>query len=67
MNKGLTHAILLKNTVSLSLFFLVFLELQPWHMEVPRIGVKLELQLLAYTTAIATWYPTLQLTAMPDP
>ena len=24
-------------------------------MEVPRLGVKLELQLLAYTTAIATW------------
>ena len=23
------------------------------HMEIPRLGVKLELQLLAYTTAIA--------------
>ena len=24
-------------------------------MEVPRLGVELELQLLAYTTATATW------------
>ena len=35
-------------------FFLVFLRLHPWHMEVARLGVKLELQLLAYTTAMAT-------------
>ena len=27
----------------------------PWHMEVPRLGVKLELQLLVYVTATATW------------
>ena len=26
-----------------------------WHMEVPRLGVQLELQLLAYTIAIAMW------------
>ena len=25
------------------------------HMQVPRLGAKLELQLLAYTTATATW------------
>ena len=25
----------------------------PWHMEVPRLGVKSELQLPAYTTATA--------------
>ena len=25
------------------------------HMEVPRLGVELELQLLVYTTAAATW------------
>ena len=31
----------------------VFLGLFPWHMEVPRLGVKLELQLPAYTTATA--------------
>ena len=29
-----------------------------WHMEFPRLGVKLELQLPAYTTAIATWDPS---------
>ena len=28
------------------------------HMEVPRLGVELELQLLAYTTATATWAPS---------
>ena len=27
-------------------------------MDVPRLGVKLELQLLAYTTATATWGPS---------
>ena len=27
------------------------------HMEVPRVGVKLELQLLTYTTATAMWDP----------
>ena len=32
-------------------FFLAFLGLYPWHMEVPRLGVKPELQLPAYTTA----------------
>ena len=30
----------------------------PWHMEVPRLGVESELQLLAYTTATATWNPS---------
>ena len=37
--------------------FFFFVRLHSWHMEVPRLGVKLELQLLAYATA----------TAMPDP
>ena len=36
-----------------------FLGLHLWHMEVPRLGVKLELQPLAYTTGPAT--------AMQDP
>ena len=31
----------------------VFLGLGPWHMKVPRVGVELELQTLAYTTATA--------------
>ena len=38
-------------------FFFCFLGPQLQHMEVPRLGVELELQLPAYTTA----------TAMPDP
>ena len=29
----------------------VFLEPHPWHMEVPSLGFKSELQLLTYTTA----------------
>ena len=37
------------------IFFFCFLGLHLWHMEVPRLGIKSELQLLAYTTAIATW------------
>ena len=32
-------------------FFLSFLGLYPWHMEVPKLGVELELQLPASTTA----------------
>ena len=33
--------------------FIVFLWPHPWHVEGPRLGVKLELQLLACTTATA--------------
>ena len=40
-----------------SLFFFGFLGVHLQHMEVPKVGVKLELQLPAYITA----------TAMPDP
>ena len=39
-----------------SFFFLFFLGPNMQYMEVPRLGIELELQLLAYTTA----------TAMPD-
>ena len=35
-------------------FFFCFLGPYPRHMEVPRLGVHSELQLLAYTTAAAT-------------
>ena len=35
-------------------FFFVFLGPHLWHMEVLRLGVELELQLPAYTTATAT-------------
>ena len=41
--------------------FLSFIFLGPhlWHMEFPRIGVKSELWLLAYSTATATQDPSL--------
>ena len=35
----------------LKTFFFFFLEPQVWHIEVPKLGVELELQLPAYTTA----------------
>ena len=38
--------------------FLPFLGLLPWHMEVPRPGVQLELQLPAIATATATQDPS---------
>ena len=52
------------------LLFFCFLGLHPRHMEVPRLGVKSEVQLPAYTTV--TWdlsrlQPTPQLTATLDP
>ena len=43
---------------SLPIFFFFgfyFLGPQVWHMEVPKIGVKSKLQLLAYATATAMW------------
>ena len=36
-------------------FFFGFLGPHPWHMEIPRLGVELELQPPAYTIATATW------------
>jgi len=38
--------------------FFVFLGLHLWHMEVLRLGVESELQLLVYTTATATTDPS---------
>ena len=35
--------------------FFCFLGLHPWHMELPRLGAELELQLLACATATAAW------------
>ena len=40
------------------LLLLFFLWMYLWHIDVPRPGVKLELHLLAYTTAIATPDPS---------
>ena len=56
-------------------FFLLFCFLGPHlqHMEAPRLGVQLELQLPVYTTATATsgskphLQSTPQLTSRPDP
>ena len=39
-------------------FFFCLLGPHLRHMEVPRLEVKLELQLLAYTTATAVWGPS---------
>ena len=39
-------------------FFFFFLGLQTRHMEVPRLGVELELQLRVYTTATVTQDPS---------
>ena len=39
-------------------FFFVILGLLPQHMEVPRLGIKLELQLPTYATATATQNPS---------
>ena len=36
------------------ILFFVFLQPHLWHMEVPRLGVELELWLLTYATATAT-------------
>ena len=36
----------------------IFLGPHPWHMEVPTLGVQLELELPAYTRAIATPDPS---------
>ena len=44
----------------IDLFFpFFFLEPHPWHMEVPRLEVKLELYLLAYATATTMRDPSL--------
>ena len=40
--------------LKLATYFIFILELQVWHMEVPRLGVKSELQLPATATATAT-------------
>ena len=40
--------------IYLFIYLFCFLEPYLWHMEVPRLGVKSELQLPAYTTATTT-------------
>ena len=59
MRKGFKCQLLLCVGFFLFLFlFFVFLLAHPWHLEVPRLRVKLEVQLLAYTTATATPDPS---------
>ena len=42
----------------ITIYIFFFLGLHSLHMEVPRLGVQLKLQLLAYTTAMATPDPS---------
>ena len=44
--------------LSFSLFLFFFLGLHSWQMDVPRLGVELELQLPAYTTATVKQDPS---------
>ena len=49
----------LSNSLAFSYFiFFYFLELQVWPMEVPGIGIELDLQLLAYAAATAMRGPS---------
>ena len=53
------HVARIFNTLFLFFFFFfVLLGLYLQHMEVPRLEVKLELRLPAYTTVTATWDPS---------
>ena len=45
------RSIFIQEDLILTFFFFVFLGPHPLYMEVPRLGVKLEPQLPAYTTA----------------
>ena len=49
----------LTTTVSFFFFFFYILGPHPQHMEVPKLGIKSELQLLAYTTVTAMQDPSL--------
>ena len=46
---------LCRKSIICSFLFVCFLRPHLWHMKVPRLGVKLELHLQGYTTAMATW------------
>ena len=60
MKHGAPFVILFNTVLVASLLFLFFgfLGLHLCHVEVPRLGVELELQLPAYTTATATSDPS---------
>jgi len=71
--KVIPQILYIEETLFLSFFLFVFLGSHQWHMEVPRLGVKSELQLPFYATATAMpdpkprLQPTPWLTAMRDP
>ena len=48
------------------LFFCLFLGLHLQHVEVPRLGVRSELQMPAYTTVISNARPELRLSPTPQ-
>ena len=54
LNKNYYYTLGSGKAIPLFFFFFCFLGLHPQHMEIPRLGVKSELQLPAYTTATAT-------------
>ena len=56
-HRHLAHRGLGDRAWSLIHVFIIFLRSHSRHMEVPRLEVKLELQLQDYTTATATWHP----------
>ena len=54
-----THSLWVKDAMDFALTVLFFfLGLHSWHMEIPRLGVKSKLPLLAYTTATAKADPS---------
>ena len=53
----MSHGCTLCNKVAIYLF-IIFLGPHSRHMEVPRVGVQSELQLMAYATATATLDPS---------
>ena len=57
---GYTGSLWCSLSAAFFLFLFLFLFLGPllWCMDVPRLGVKSELQLPAYTTATVTWDPS---------
>ena len=57
-SESLSEALFKDRKIKLHLFFCGSLGRHPQHMEVPRLGVELELQPPAYATAIATRDPS---------
>ena len=49
------HKLYKGDLIRFDLIWFCFLGLNMWHMDVPRLGVKSELELPDYATATATW------------